>query len=129
MKRIFYLLLVAGTAALFSISSCKKEPLSPVPASTGNSPGPAIYIADLRADNWVKDANGFYIHTFQNIIYRGASVKVYLLIDGKEEQIIQYIPFMGGQLWSSAYDSDVKIYYRCNGPLPFTSLNIKVTIG
>lgn len=128
MKHIFYFILVTA-ASVFNITSCKKDTPPPVRVSTGNyTTSSATYTADLRADNSTRYGIGFYVHTFQNIIYPGALVKVYLVTNGKEEQINQYIFFMGVQLWVSIYDSDLKIYYRTSGPGPI-SLKIKVVIG
>jgi hypothetical protein len=126
MKRTFYLVLITGALTLFSISSCKKDPIDPGGyAGTGANTGPAIVSTELQANNWVQHTSGFYIHTFEGIISQGQSVKVYLVEDGNEIQINHYIHYMGGQLWAGTEFTDLKIYYR-SSVLPFASLNIKM---
>lgn len=113
-------------ATLCCISACKKEELPRVP-NTGSQTRP-VFVSELRADKWTRDANGFYVHTFENVIYQGASVKVFLVSPGRDEQIKQYITYMDGQLWVTTRDADLALYYRCSGSIPFSSLTIRLEV-
>jgi len=126
MKRIFYLVLLVTIVSLGTIS-CSKEQIGS-PASVGdntNSNGPKSM--NLTANNWQKDQNDLYVHTFHNILSSatGYRVNVYLLINGEELQINSFIPFMGGQLWATYTTTDVNIFFR-NNSAPPPSLDIKV---
>ena len=126
MKHTLYLLLTC-MATLYGVSSCKKDDI-PVTNNTGSQVRP-VYVAEFQADNWIQDSNGFYVHTFHNVIYQGSSVKVFLVSGGREEQIHQYMPLMGGQLWANTHDADLTLFFRCSGPLPFSSLSIKIEVN
>jgi hypothetical protein len=128
MKLIFNLVLLANIICL-GTTSCTKEQISS-PPSDGNytnsyvSPEPF----NLIANDWQQDQKGLYVHTFYNILSPGTGyrVNVYLLAHGREFLINHFIPFMGGQLWATYSKTDIKIFFRNSGNLPFTSLNIRV---
>lgn len=129
MKRTFYFVVITLTLILGSLSSCTKDiPVPPSLPGTGNYSNSANSTI-LQANNWVKDANGFYVHTFKGFISPGSTVNVYLLAESNEVQINNYILFMRGQLWASVQDTDLKIFFRYSGQLPFTFLTIKVVFG
>ncbi|HXL55717.1 MAG TPA: hypothetical protein VN958_05635 [Chitinophagaceae bacterium] len=134
MKRILSTVLIANALIILSLSSCKKENLSP--GSTSNTTPTIEYTTTINvvAGRWVKDANGTYANTFQGVISpantSNRSVKIYLVANGTETQINYYISFMGGELWATNTETDITINYRSkNQSLPFSYLLIKVVIG
>ena len=131
MKHKFLLILIAGTIAISGMSSCKKDVQLPPGGGGSNNIQPIEYT--LTASNWVLETDGFYSDNFKNLISAattaGRSVKVYLLDNGKQIQINQFIFFMDGELWASSTATDVKITYRnSDNKLPFDKLNIKIVI-
>src|SRR5439155_9800313 len=130
-------------AAIIFITSCAKEIQRPfldnhhVPS---NQQQPSSYqqqqkILNLVASTWQKSADGVYVNIFNGIMQYGGGaspVRVYL-VDQNRETVISSgaIAFMNGQLWSSTFYPDVKIFYipGPNGTLPFTRLNIKIVFG
>ena len=128
MKRAFYLGLVASIA-IFSMTSCNKEtlPNPPGAVSGSGSNNAASNNINLIANHWEKDATGFYVCTFKNIIPAGSQAKIYLVTGGDERQINKFIFFMGGELWATGTGSDIKITYRSNSK-PTFELNIKVVV-
>jgi hypothetical protein len=137
MKHIFFTMLFVSAVTILGLSSCKKENLSS--ESANNHPdfniSPQVPTTmNLVASNWATDANGFYVSTFHGIISpantnNSHAIKIYLADSGKDIQINQYIYFMGGELFGTSSETDVKINYRCNAQnLPFNALNIRVVI-
>jgi hypothetical protein len=119
--------------AILIMSSCKKNELAPPnQTSSQNIAGTSQLTLNVTARNWAKDASGLYVNTFENIIppsYNGSVVKVYLLnYYDHEIPINQSINFMGGELWATTPQANVKIIYR-GQTLPFTYLNIKIVVG
>lgn len=132
MKRIFMLVLLASTVAIFTVSSCKKDLQVPSVNSGSDYKAPTSpVILNLKADDWTSDGDEFYVNTFQNIIparYYSHSIKVFLLTENREIQINRFISFMGGELWASVNGTDVTLIYHCFGRRLFDQLNIKVLI-
>lgn len=132
MKRIFILVLLVSTVAVFIFSSCKKDLQVPSvhPGSNSNA-GTSLFTLNLKADNWISEGDGIYVNNFRNIIhsrYYGRSIKVYLLTENREIQINHFIYFMGGELWASVSGTDLTLIYHSFGQRPFDHLNIKVLI-
>jgi len=137
MKQLLSMLVIAGTLAIITLSSCAKE--DPYPASSYVSPGsysPPSSTANfmLVANNWVNYGGQIYVNTFKDLIKAAnpggnRTVIVYLQENGKQIQISQTeITYMGNQLWANNSLSDVSIFYRCNTQLPFKSLSIRVEV-
>jgi hypothetical protein len=138
MKQLLSMLVIAGTLAIITLSSCEKE--DPYPASSYVSPSynspPTSSTANfvLVADNWVNYGGQIYVNTFKDLIKSAnpsgnRTVIVYLQENGKQIQISQTeITYMGNQLWANNSLSDVSIFYRCNTQLPFKSLSIRVEV-
>jgi hypothetical protein len=99
---------------------------------TNNNRGsyPTQLIVERSADNWVVTQYGFIESALKNVVPPGSrSVKVYVLQNGKAEQINRNIQFMEGHLWATVADTDVKIVYYCScTKAPFESLDIKIVI-
>ena len=134
MKRIFLLTMIANALIMFSVSSCKKDNFSPIPGGNTSLAVPTnTSTMNLVAYHWIRDAYGVYNNTFGGVISPANSnnhkVKIYLLENSKETQINYPISFMGGELWATSTETDVKISYRCSEQnLPFSRLVIKVVI-
>jgi hypothetical protein len=76
------------------------------------------------------EASGLFVNIFQNVIPTGIdnySVKVYLVTNGKDNPINQPISFLGGLLWATNTQTDIRIHYRGNSP-DIRYLNIKAVI-
>ena len=130
MKRLFIVLLITN-AVIACMSSCKKDPVFLPVSGGGGSSSP--WTIESRADNWVKDSYGSYVSTLKGIISREVNgnqkVKIYLMTEGEERMINQFIFFMSGQLWATSSGNDVKVNFRSGSDkLPFSYLNIKVVI-
>jgi hypothetical protein len=139
MKQRLSMVVIAGTLAIFTFSSCTKEEPSD---SSFTSPGsyspptiPTPVNIELITNNWVNYGPGIYVNTFKNVIASAnasgdRTVTVYLQENGKQTQISQtHITYMGNELWATNSQSDVSIIYRCSTGLPFTSLNIRVQVN
>ena len=139
MKQLLSMVVIAGTLATITFSSCTKEDpsdasfISPVSYSPPTTPVPVNL--ELVANNWVTFGPGIYVNTFKDVIASAnasgnRTVTVYLQDNGKQEQISQrHITYMGNELWATNSQSDVSIIYRCSAPLPFKSLNIRVQVN
>jgi hypothetical protein len=135
MKRIFFMMLIANALTIVSLSSCKKDnltPGAPIDTSISNFPANSTTI-NLIAGYWLKDANGIYFCNFPGVISGwntgSHSPKIYLVENGKETRINSSVLFMGGELWAVNSQTDVKIIYHCYAQdVPFSYLNIKVVI-
>jgi hypothetical protein len=130
MKRFIISICMACATILAGTSSCKKSELNPsnMRLSPDGNAYPAPLIVVRTTSDWVNDVTGFPTCTFKNVVpYGSRSVKVYLLTGGKEEQINQFIFFMGGQLWATWTGTDVKIVFSCSCDKPaFEPLHIKI---
>jgi len=136
MKQIFFMMLIASTLTIFSLSSCKKDNFSSgthSDASVSNIPSSSTTI-NLIAAYWDKYASGIYVCNFRGIISSAdingnRPVKVYLVEKNKETLINSSIHFLGGELWAVNTETDVKIIYHCYAQeLPFDYLLIKVIL-
>ena len=125
-------MLFTSIIAVLIMSSCKKNELaSPSQTSSQNIAGTSQLTLNVTARNWAKDVSGLYVNTFQNIIPRSNSndvIKVYLQYYYGEISINQPINFLGGELWATVTQADVKINYK-GQTLPFTYLDIKIVVG
>ena len=138
MKRILFTMLIANALIILSLSSCKKENLSPAYQTGGRTtPITGPFTIDLVANDWANYGNEIYVNNFQNIISTAnasgnRTVYVYLVENAKETQInlnTSRVTFMGHELWATTTKTDVKINYKSSDPgLPFESLNIKVVV-
>jgi hypothetical protein len=130
MKLIFKLVLLVNIICLGTTSCTKEQISSPDTSSVGNNTNSYVSPEPLNlvANDWQQDQNGLYVHTFYNILSpaTGYKINVYLLAYGQELSLNRFILFMGGQLWATYSTTDIKIFFRISGALPFTSLNIKV---
>jgi len=128
-------MLIASALTIFSLSSCKKDNFSSsTNTDTSISNIPSSTTINLIAGHWVKDANGIYVSNFPGVIYAAniqgnREVKIYLVENNKETLINNSILFMGGELWATNTQTDVKIIYHCYAQgLPFSYMNIKVVV-
>lgn len=132
MKPKSIMMLFTSIIAVLIMSSCKKNELaSPSQTSSQNIAGTSQLTLNVTARNWAKDVSGLYVNTFQNIIPRSNSndvIKVYLQYYYGEISINQPINFLGGELWATVTQADVKINYK-GQTLPFTYLDIKIVVG
>jgi|SRR5205814_8699587 len=134
MKRILFTTMIANALIIFSLNSCKKDHLSPTPGGATSVAVPTnASTVNLVAYHWIKDAYGVYTNSFAGVISPANSnshkVKIFLLENSKETQINNPISFMGGELWATNTQSDVKILFHCTElNLPFSHLVIKVVI-
>jgi len=136
MKQLLSMIVIAGTLAIITFSSCtKEEPFSARISPSGYPPSIQTSANfELVANNWVNYGPGIYVHTFKDLIASvnasgNRTVAVYLQENGKEEQISQrHITYMGNELWATNTQADVSITYRCTD-LPFTSLHIRVQVN
>ncbi len=138
MKQFLSMVVIAGTLAIITFSSCKKEDpsdssfISPTSYSPPTAPTPSNF--ELVANNWVNYGGQMYVNTFKDVIASAnisgnRTVTVYLHENGKLTQISQRnYTYMGNELWATTSQADVNIFYRCNTALPFGSLNIRVEI-
>jgi len=129
------------TAFIF-LTSCSKEVQHPSVdhhnISTNQQP-PSSYqkqqkILNLVASTWQRNADGVYVNFFKGAMqYGGGASPVLVYLDQNGGTLISSgaITFIGGQLWASIANPDIKIFYRpgSNGTLPFSRLNIKVVFG
>jgi hypothetical protein len=140
MKQLLSMVVIAGTVAIITFSSCAKEvPWSPSALiSQAGNPAPANQPSanfELVANNWVNSGGQLYTNTFKGVIATANAsgnhaVTVYLQENGQQTQISQRrITYMGNELWAINSQADVSIIYRCSGKLPFTSLNIRVQVN
>ena len=137
MKRNFLLVLLLSTSILFSLNSCKKTEIQ-APAIIRPNTGTTNafpYINTLTASHWTKDEHGFYVSQFKDVLSpsyaSGHTVKVYLLTDGKEQEINQLLIYMGGELWASVTSTDLDIVFRYVSDQPnppFSFLTIKLVV-
>src|SRR4030095_13603797 len=132
MKQLLSMLVIAGSLAFITLSSCKKEAPSSdvIHISSSSYPPPAsqptvnLY---LVANNWVNYEGQVYSNTFRGILGTANPngdriVTVYIVENGKEAQISQrHITYMGHDLWATNSKTDVTIVYRCSTSLPFAS--------
>ena len=120
------MMLFTSIIAVLIMSSCKKNELaSPSQTSSQNIAGTSQLTLNVTARNWAKDVSGLYVNTFQNIIPRSNSndvIKVYLQYYYGEISINQPINFLGGELWATVTQANVKINYK-GQTLPFTYLD------
>ncbi len=73
MKRTFLLMMIAGIAIFFS--SCKKDDLAHADSNYQiNGFGDSPKTIDRIASQWSKDASGFYVCIFKDIIPYGRSI-------------------------------------------------------
>jgi P pilus assembly chaperone PapD len=131
MKPKFIMMLLTAILIISCISSCQKKDLaSPGPTQSAYNGGTSQLTLNLTAGSWVQNASGVYVNTFRNIIPSNSTAKVYLLKNNDEIPITNLIIFMGGELWATTIQTDVKINFRYSGyTLPFSYLNIKVVAG
>ena len=127
MKLILYIALQL-TILSFTTTSCNKEQVNPPIQGDNTTNAGSSQTLTLTAAYWQPEQSGLYVHTFNNILSAASAinVKVYLLSYGQEILINHPIHFMDGELWATSNTKDVKINFRCSGPLPFAYLNIKV---
>ena len=124
MKQLLSMVVIAGTLATITFSSCTKEDPSDAsfisPSSYSPPTTPAPVNLELVANNWVTFGPGIYVNTFKDVIASAnasgnRTVTVYLQDNGKQEQISQrHITYMGNELWATNSQSDVSIIYRCS---------------
>jgi len=138
MKQFLSMAVIAGTLAIITFSSCKKEDpsdssfISPSTYSPPATQQPANF--ELVASNWVNYGGQVYVNTFKDVIASAnasgnRTVTVYLHENGKLMQISQrYSTYMGYEIWATNSQADVNIFYRCNTDLPFRSLNVRVEV-
>jgi len=136
MKQLLSVVVIAGTLAIITFTSCTKE--EPVSARISPSSYPSTTQTpgnfELVADRWVSYAGQVYINTFYGVLASANAsgnhiVTVYLQENGKQTQISQrHITYMGYELWATTSQTDVSIIYMCNTILPFRSLNIRVQV-
>ncbi len=129
--------------SIIFLASCSKGTIQP-PASITNSITPTnatnsnnLIVINLVAANWTRNSDNSYSNTFVNLFQSqnlGSKIinKVSVFVvseDGKELQIINRPPYLGGII-DETYDiNDLKLfYYNGKNPLPFNSLKIKVVI-
>jgi len=120
MKRIFFMAMITNALIISSLTSCKKDDLS---SDTGNpSATTQPSTINLVAGRWVKNTDGIYVSTFPGILSpantSNRTVKIYLLANGRETQINHSIPFMGGDLWATNTETDVRINFRFSEQTP-----------
>jgi hypothetical protein len=126
MKQTLFMMVIVNTLIISTLSSCNKNDSLSYPVIT---PQPSITL-NLTAYHWQMEANGIMVNAFVNIIPPSAanrSVKVYLVTNDQEKQINQPISFMGGALWATNTQTDIRIHYQGNS-LNVSYLNIKVVI-
>ena len=132
MKHIF-LLALASCALIISLSSCEKESPDAVPA---DQQYPAVkqypVIINLVAGRWIKNEQGIYVDTFQNVIRvptTGHPVRIYQVSNHVETLINQQVSFMDGTLWATHTNGNVEIDFVPEGRIfPFSYLIIKIEI-
>ena len=126
MKNIFFLSL-ASCAVIISMSSCEKDNPAVVP-TVQQYP----VIINLVAGRWIKNEQGIYVATFQNVIRvptTGHPVKIYQVSNHVETLINQQTAFMDGTLWATHKNGDVEIDFVPDGRIfPFSYLVIKIEI-
>ena len=126
MKNIFFLA-IASCAVIISMSSCEKDSPAVVP-TVQQYP----VIINLVAGRWIKNEQGIYVDTFQNVIRvptTGHPVKIYQVSNHVETLINQQTSFMDGTLWATHKNGDVEIDFVPDGRIfPFSYLVIKIEI-
>ena len=121
-------MVIVNMITILTLNSCNKDDGLPEPNTNVTTPNPSITL-NLTAYHWEFEANGISVNEFENVIPPGnaTSVKVYLVVNGKDTQINQAIPYMNGELWATNTETDLRIHYRGNS-LNVPYLNIKVVI-
>lgn len=133
MKHLFFTMIFATATIVSTLSSCSKDGDTFHNSSTGTSEPPppvisTVHTLNLTASNWEGTGGGVAVHTFANVLVSSMklrSVDVYLVTIGTDTLINKPIRFMGGELWATYTQTDVKIHLR-NARVPY--LNIKVVI-
>jgi hypothetical protein len=129
-------MLIVIAITIFGLSSCKKDNFSSGTHNTSSIsdlPSNSTTI-NLVAGHWVRDINGIYSSNFPGVISSpnvsgNRVIKVYLVESNEESQINNSINFMGGELWATYTQTDVKINYHCYAQsLPFSYMIIKVVV-
>jgi len=125
MKNIFFLAL--ASSLIISMISCEKDSPAIVP-TVQQYP----VIINLVAGRWIKNKQGIYVDTFQNVIpvpTTGHQVKIYQVSNHVETLINQPTSFMDGTLWATHKNGDVEIDFVPDGRIfPFSYLVIKIEI-
>ena len=137
MKQLLSMIVIAGTFAIITFSSCTKEdPATALIAPSIYPPTPVQPYAnfELVANHWVYYGPGIFVNTFKDLIASvnasgNRTVTVYLEENGKQTQISQrHITYMGNELWATNSQADVSIIYRYTN-VPFFYLNIRVQVN
>ena len=127
MKHIFFSTLMV-CALITIMSSCEKE--SPTDHQDAVKQYPVII--NLVAGRWIKNEQGIYVDTFQNVITvptAGHQVRIYQVSNNVETRINQPVIFMDGTLWATHKNGDVEIDFVPEGRIfPFSYLIIKIEI-
>ena len=127
MKRALFM----ATAILLMmslVSSCAKED-NYVPGTPTN-PSRQTMTLNLTTYHWVPDAEGIFVNIFSNVIpanYTNPTVKVYLVQNGSETELSNFLPFGDGLLWATYTQTDIAINYR-GSHQNLSFLNIKAVI-
>jgi len=137
MKQFLSMIVIAGTFASITFSSCTKEdPATAHIAPSVYPPAPVQPYAnfELVANHWVYYGPGIFVNTFKDLIASvnasgNRTVTVYLEENGKQTQISQgHITYMGNELWATNSQADVSVIYRYTN-VPFFYLNIRVQVN
>jgi len=137
MKQFLSMIVIAGTFAIITFSSCTKEdPVTALIAPSIYPPAPVQPYAnfELVANHWVYYGPGIFVNTFKDLIASvnasgNRTVTVYLEENGKQTQISQgHITYMGNELWATNSQADVSVIYRYTN-VPFFYLNIRVQVN